>query len=139
MNYILVDMKSINSSIFLGVLLLVLISCKKDETSKLPPVIQINSPTEGAMINLLLDSAIVIDLEISDDHSMHEASLKLFNEANEVLFGKDFPVHNKNTFKYTQSVVPPGIIGKQNLRLEIKAEDQDENKSSFTRTFEVSK
>lgn len=124
--------KIIINSIFFLPLAILIAACRKDKSM---PVITISKPSDGAIVQLSLDSIHMI-YTVTDNAELHNITTKISDASGTVLYS-DVDHEHKSNFSYHEHFMPNGIVVPTPLVFSVVAEDHEGNTSSKTINFSV--
>lgn len=107
-----------------------LTACKKDKSTA--PLIVISEPDNGASI--ALSDSLHIEGTLSDDESLHEASVIIKSMAGDTVFSAYPYVHDLKTYNFHYHFHP---MNAGMYHLHVNVEDHDENLTTAERSFTV--
>lgn len=104
-----------------------------DEDDANPPILTIESPTEGAV----LSGEVHIKGKTTDE-SLHEMEIKVTNDATGAEYLKAAPeVHDETEYSFDEHFTPTGLTGETAVTLVITVEDHSDHVTTKTVKFKV--
>lgn len=132
-------MKSISANIlfyisFLGITL-TMVSCEKEDTTD--PVITVNEPAVGDILTLSVDPEVHIEIDVSDETSLHEMSVEVKDAAGNIIFSDAPTVHDLKNYSYHEHFEPAGIAAETDMTLTVSVSDHADHEVTAAVSFKV--